>query len=178
MKTTNNSDTKIIIFAAIVICVAICAFFFMKKDNKPVERKVTPVPTEKTNLDDEDVSDEDDFESAIVSEDDQNFTSLPNNLSVSTTNLVIKKGETASFDIALVNAVGRIDVIPTDEDIANVTEKNIWLESVSDEEDRKTIFVTGVEVGNTTISIELEDVAVFDTEEQLSGSTTINVTVE
>ena len=99
-------------------------------------------------------------------------------LSISTTNLTIKKGETKTVDVTATNAVGRFDVVSNDSNIVSIDKDSIWLESIDEESDTKTITVTGMEVGNAEITINLADVAAFDTEKELTGSYTINVTVE
>ncbi len=101
------------------------------------------------------------------------------NLNVSTKELTINRGETAEFYITLKNAVGRIDVTSSNESIASVSEDKVWLESISNDiEDQKVITVTGLETGYTSIIVSMKDVASFDSEQELTGSMVINVTVK
>lgn len=99
-------------------------------------------------------------------------------LSISTTELVVPKGETKTFDIVIKNAVGKFDITTGDNSIATVDKDSIWLEAIEEESDTKTITISGVEVGNTEITVNLSDVAAFDTEKELTGSYKINVKVE
>ena len=98
--------------------------------------------------------------------------------SVSTTNLTIPVGSTETFDITLKNAVGRVDVTSNDTSIALVDEEKLWIEGIGQKIDKATVTVTGNEVGETQIIVNLADVAAFDTEEEITGSYTINVTVK
>lgn len=101
------------------------------------------------------------------------------NLNVSTKELTINRGETSQFYITLKNAVGRIDVTSSNESIASVSEDKVWLESISNDiEDQKVITVTGLETGYTSIIVNMKDVASFDSEQELTGSMVINVTVK
>ena len=145
----NNSKVGIVVFALVMVFVAIGAYLFTTNNNKESEVTKKPKETEVENF------------------------------SVSTTNLVIPKGETAEFSVSLKNAVGRIDIESGDVNTATVSDDKIWLESLdSGSEDKKVITVTGVETGTTHVVVQIKDVAKFDTEEELTGSVVIDVTVE
>ena len=155
MVNGKKTNLGVIVVAAVVIIAAVGAFLLFKKsdggENKPTDNPNQP------------------GESANLGE----F------FSVSTKDLVIPAGGTGEFSITLKNAVGRIDVASSDEEIATASESNIWLESIDNNNvDTKTITVTGVTSGTTTITVDLSDVASFETEEQLTGTIVINVTVE
>ena len=110
--------------------------------------------------------------------DKPNTTVSTDYLSISTTDLVVPVGSTATFDISLKNAVGRFDVTVADTNIATVDEDKVWIESVDETTDVKTITVTGNQAGTTQIVVSLADVATYDTEEELTGTYKINVTVK
>ncbi len=99
-------------------------------------------------------------------------------ISLSSTNLTIKKGSTQTFDLSLSNAVGLFNISSNNSSIVTVDNDTVWLEAIDVETDTKTITVSGNEVGSTEIVISLSDVATYDTEKTLTGSYTINVKVE
>ena len=99
-------------------------------------------------------------------------------ISLSSKDLTIKKGETGEVNITISKAVGLFNISSSNKNIANVDKESLWLEAIEEDTDTKTITVSGSEVGNTQIVITLADVASFDTEEELTGSYTINVKVE
>ena len=90
----------------------------------------------------------------------------------STKNLTITKGSSATFTITASNAAGRIDISSSNSSVASVNKFSDFLDNSS-----TTITVTGVSSGNATITVKLSDAATFDTEEELTGSYSINVTV-
>lgn len=95
-------------------------------------------------------------------------TVTPNNLSV-------KKGETAKFNITMENAVGRVDIVSSDLEIASVSTSSVWLEN-----NRESITVTGKKAGEVTITIKCSDVATFEenkTPTPLTGEYQVKVTV-
>jgi len=105
-------------------------------------------------------------------------TSLKN-LTISSANLTVAKGATVNLSISLKNAVGRVDVTSSNSNIASVSEDKIWLESLDNTTpDKKTITVRGVNTGTTTITVNLKDVASFDTIIPITGSLKVNVTVK
>ena len=94
------------------------------------------------------------------------------NVSVSTSNLSITKGSTASFTISANNAAGRIDISSANSGVASVSTSSLFLDMQS-----TTVTVTGNSVGTTTIKVYAVDVTTYD-DEDLTGKTfTINVTV-
>ena len=90
----------------------------------------------------------------------------------STKNLTITKGSSATFTITASNAAGRIDISSSNSSVASVNKSSDFLDNSS-----TTITVTGISSGNATITVRLSDAATFDTEEELTGSYSINVTV-
>lgn len=95
------------------------------------------------------------------------------NVSVSRTNISLTKGQNANFVITANNAVGRVDISSSNNNIASVSSDKIWVEN-----NRTTITVKGNAVGSTTIKVKITDVTTFD-DENLSGTTyTINVNVK
>ena len=97
----------------------------------------------------------------------------------STLSLTVNKGKTATFDISLINAVGKIKVASEDSSIATVSESEFWLESTdASKADSKTITVSGKKAGTVKINVDLDDVSTFDTVQTLSGRHTIVVTVK
>ena len=98
-------------------------------------------------------------------------------VSVSANNLMINTGSTGEFDIIIKGAVGRID-LTSDSDNIMISEDSIWLESIDENPDKKTITVTALDKGSGKINVKLTDVAIFETEEVLNGSLVINVNVE
>ena len=97
---------------------------------------------------------------------------------ISTTDLVVPLGSTNTFNISLKNAVGLFGIIVNDSNIVSVDEEKLWVESIDENKDIKEITVTGKEVGTTQITVTLADVTSYDTEEELTGTYTINVTVK
>ena len=90
----------------------------------------------------------------------------------STKNLTITKGSSGVFTITASNAAGRVDISSSNSSVASVNKFSDFLDNSS-----TTITVTGVSSGNATITVKLSDAATFDTEEELTGSYSINVTV-
>ena len=144
----KNSKLSIIIFAVIIIGVGVGVFLLTRNNG------------DKGNSGKKD-----------------NPTSI-RNVSISTSDLVIEEGSTKDFNISIKNAVGRVDLSFNDNDVASVEENTMWLESLSDKEIKETVSVTGKKAGTTQLVIKLADVATFDTEEQLTGSLIVNVTVK
>ena len=95
-------------------------------------------------------------------------------VTVSTTGLTIEKGKTATFTINVNNALGRVDITSNNTSIATVSNASVYLNS--DEATSKTITVSAVAAGSTTITVNKTDVASFDSE-QKTGSYTITVNV-
>lgn len=92
-------------------------------------------------------------------------------ISVSSSNISMKIGETKTFTIKANNAAGRVDIFSNNKNIATVSKSNAFLDMNS-----ITVKVTAKSVGTTKIEIKLTDVATYDSE-VLSGTKTINITV-
>ncbi len=149
------SRTNYIIFAVIMICISLVVFLITTK----TKRQVKPTPTAEPIQ----VSSINYLDKVIISKDQ----------------LTIPVGESRTIDISTKDAVGRITISSSSEDIATVDNSSIWLESISNDElDTKTITVKGQEVGTTALIITLDDVATFNTEEQLTESFTIIIEVQ
>lgn len=95
------------------------------------------------------------------------------NVSVSTTNLTIVKGSSATFTITASNAAGRIDISTSNAAVASISSSSVFLDMQS-----STITVRGNASGTATITVRATDVTTYD-DEDISGRTyTINVTVK
>ncbi|MBQ9834361.1 MAG: hypothetical protein IJO33_04140 [Bacilli bacterium] len=102
-----------------------------------------------------------------------NFVSAAGNISVSTTNLNITKGKTASFKITASNSAGKIDISTSNSSVASLSSSSLFLDMQS-----ATVNVTGNTEGTATIKIYVTDATTYD-DEDLSGKTyTINVNVK
>ncbi|HIU40270.1 MAG TPA: cadherin-like beta sandwich domain-containing protein [Candidatus Aphodocola excrementigallinarum] len=93
-------------------------------------------------------------------------------ISVSTTNLNITKGGTATFSITANNAAGRIDISSSNSSVASVSSSSLFLDMQSG-----TITVKANQVGNTTIRVYATDVTTYDDEDLTGRTYTINVNV-
>ena len=99
------------------------------------------------------------------------------NIYVSPSSLTIEEGSTQSFTIKSENAIGDVSIESSNNGVASVSQ-NEWSTGMVGENETKsgTITVTGVSVGNATITMTI-DGATFD-EEDLSGqvrTVTVNV---
>lgn len=97
--------------------------------------------------------------------------SATGNIAVSSTNLTIEKGETATFKVTATNATGKVVMYSNDTSIASINKSSEWLDISS-----VTVTVTGKTVGTTTIYVDLYDAATYDSEE-LTGTYSVKVTV-
>lgn len=96
-------------------------------------------------------------------------------VSVTPNKISIKKGETAKFNITMEKAVGRVDIVSSDPEIASVSSSSLWLEN-----NTETITVTGKKAGEVTITVKCTDVATFEdnvTPTPLTGEYQVKVTV-
>lgn len=93
-------------------------------------------------------------------------------ISVSTKNITLTEGGSASFKVSASNAAGRIDISIQDSGIASISKTNAFLDN-----DSTTIKVNAKKIGTTKITVKLSDAATYD-EETLSGTYTITVTVK
>lgn len=100
-----------------------------------------------------------------------NIVNAAGSIVPSTTNLIVKKGETAVFVITATNATGKINISSADTSVASVNKETEWIENSA-----IIVTVTGNEYGTTTISVDLTDAATFDSE-LLESTYNINVTV-
>lgn len=94
-------------------------------------------------------------------------------IDVSTTNLNITKGKTATFTVTANNAAGRIDISSSNPSVASVSNSSVFLDMQS-----STITVTGNSAGTTIIKVQVTDATTYD-DEDLSLTTytiTVNVT--
>ena len=92
---------------------------------------------------------------------------------VNTKDITILKGETSTFSIEVENAVGRIDIVSSNDKIASVSDKFCFLDMES-----KTITVNGLMPGNTVIRVINSDVSTYDSEDISNNVYTINVIVK
>ena len=92
-------------------------------------------------------------------------------INVSTRNLTLVKGGSATFSIIASNAVGRVDITTSNPSVASISETSVWLDNNS-----QVITVRAVGAGNAAITVKVVDGATFD-EEVLSNIYTINVSV-
>ncbi len=93
----------------------------------------------------------------------------------STTSISIEKGKTATFTINASNAAGNVLIQSGDSNIASVNTSSYFFDT-SLGSSSVSVTVTANNVGNTTISIILDDVGTFDNEE-LTGTKIVNITV-
>lgn len=100
---------------------------------------------------------------------------------VSTNNISVTPGGTATFTISADNAAGKVSISSSDPSIATASISNKGNEDSDNEmfldKDSRTITVTGVSVGEATITVTLDDVATYDNEDLSEKTYTINVTV-
>ena len=97
-------------------------------------------------------------------------------VSVNPRSLNIVKGSSANITLSYNNVAGSIDVTNSNSSIASISASNFFVDtSLSGTSD--TLTVTGLNVGSTTITIKLTDVATF-ADEELTGEykVTVNVT--
>ena len=93
----------------------------------------------------------------------------------STTSISIEKGKTATFTINASNAAGNVLIQSRDSNIASVNTSSYFFDT-SLGSSSVSVTVIANNVGNTTISIILDDVGTFDNEE-LTGTKIVNITV-
>jgi len=93
----------------------------------------------------------------------------------STTSISIEKGKTATFTINASNAAGNVLIQSRDSNIASVNTSSYFFDT-SLGSSSVSVTVTANNVGNTTISIILDDVGTFNNEE-LTGTKIVNITV-
>lgn len=100
---------------------------------------------------------------------------------VSTNNVSVKPGSTATFTISADNAAGKVSIASSDPSIATASISNKGSEDSDNEmfldKDSRTITVTGVSAGETTITVTLEDVATYDNEDLSKKTYTVKVMV-
>ena len=92
--------------------------------------------------------------------------------SITSANLSI--GETTSFTISTTNCGGRFSISSSNSSVASVSTSSVWAESGALQE---TIVITGNSAGTTTITITAADVSSTNPPEEITGSTSISVTV-
>ena len=98
-------------------------------------------------------------------------------INVSENSITLKEGETKTFTISAENAAGVVGIKTNDTTVATVSESTFFFDSSLASSKSIEVSVTGIKEGQTTIIIELNDVATFDMEE-LTGTKTIEVIVE
>ena len=92
--------------------------------------------------------------------------------SITSANLSI--GETTSFTISTTNCGGRFSISSSNSSVASVSTSSVWAESGALQE---TIVITGNSAGTATITITAADVSSTNPPEEITGSTSISVTV-
>lgn len=99
-------------------------------------------------------------------------------MSVSKTNISLKVGESATFDITATNAAGRVDILLSNSSVAKAVIKGSEYSDTADFLDKNstTVTVTGVKAGTTQITVATDDMTTYDKEE-ITTSYVINVTV-
>lgn len=95
------------------------------------------------------------------------------NINVSTYNLNVTEGSSASFRISASNAAGRVDISSSNNSIASVSSSSIFLDNQSE-----TITVRGLKTGTTTIKVVVTDGTTYDDEDITGRTYTINVSVK
>ena len=98
--------------------------------------------------------------------------SASGSVTVSTSNLNIALGGSATFTITANNAAGRVDITSSNPSVATVSTSSEYLDK-----DTKRITVTAHAEGSTAIKIYLTDVTTFDYEILTGRTYTINVNV-
>lgn len=93
-------------------------------------------------------------------------------ISVSTSNLNITKGGSATFSITANNAAGRVDISSSNSSVASVSSSSLFLDMQSG-----TITVKANQAGNATIRVYATDVTTYDDEDLTGRTYTINVNV-
>ena len=93
-------------------------------------------------------------------------------ISVNTDDIYVIKGESVSLNITFNNAAGRINISSSNEDIASVDVKSIFLDSNSE-----IITINGVKNGTSVISVYAYDVSTYDNEDLSNNTYNLNVFV-
>ena len=91
--------------------------------------------------------------------------------SVSTSNLTIQKGKTATFSITAKDCGGQFSISSSDSSVATVNSSSEWIES-----DSKTITVVAKKTGTVTVTVKAQDVASKD-EKAVTGTKTVKINV-
>lgn len=92
-------------------------------------------------------------------------------ITLSSNNLSISEGKSATFTIKANSAAGRVDISSSDNKVASVSIDKEFLDNST-----LTVTVTGKKAGKAVISVNLKDVATYDGDE-LKGTKTLNVAV-
>ena len=92
--------------------------------------------------------------------------------SVSTSNLTIQKGKTATFSITAKDCGGQFSISSSDSSVATVNLSSEWIES-----DSKTITVVAKKTGTVTVTVEAQDVASKDGKAVITGTKTVEINV-
>ena len=92
--------------------------------------------------------------------------------SVSTSNLTIQKGKTATFSITAKDCGGQFSISSSDSSVATVNSSSEWIES-----DSKTITVVAKKTGTVTVTVEAQDVASKDGKAVITGTKTVEINV-
>ena len=92
-------------------------------------------------------------------------------INISTYNITIEEGSSATFNISAINAAGRVDITSTNAGIASANISNVWLDNSSN-----TVEVRANSIGSASIIVTLSDASTYD-EEELSGTYQININV-
>lgn len=98
-------------------------------------------------------------------------------VSVSPTSLTVEVGSKKTFTIKITNAIGDVDIVSSDTSVATVNKSSFGTGMVEEGQTKSTsVTVTGVSVGTTTITINI-DAATFDSEDLSGQKKTVNITV-
>ena len=100
------------------------------------------------------------------------FVLAEGNVTVDKNSISLGIGETSTFVVKADNAAGRIDFKTSNPNIVTLSSEKEWFDK-----DSKTITVTAVGEGSATITVELTDVATYDSE-PLTNTYTIDVKVK
>lgn len=100
---------------------------------------------------------------------------------ISTNQITVNKGGTATFTITISNAAGSVQVKSSNSGIASLDKDVLFFDGLDTSgkiiEDKQTITVTGKSSGTTTITVVPNDLAKYDPVEEITKSYTIDVTV-
>ena len=100
---------------------------------------------------------------------------------ISTNQITVNKGGTATFTITISNAAGSVQVKSSNSGIASLDKDILFFDGLDTSgkiiEDKQTVTVTGKSSGTTTITVVPNDLAKYDPVEEITKSYTIDIKV-